>query len=412
MNDKNEQISFKQSQMKIVDIYSWLQGKVLQYRIKIQRNSAWRTEDRVELIDTIINGFPIPPIFISSGILDEDQMKNIYHVLDGRQRLETIELFINGNFSYKGKHYKDLDKDTRIKILNYFIPLITIDDSDISQLKEIFRRLNKTAIRLNRVEITSSQYFEYSFMIFSKLAVSTKEYEREIEDYIKETKFLYQNGENPDSDEDLAVESLDENDEEIDEISEGDFSIANLQKGLSGYETILKNNVAVYSLFTDSNLFSEYEINRQVNLQHFLNIFVTIIENEIAISRSVVATQKKLQKKIEEYSSGGKKEEIIEKYMKFKVVCNKVQDIFNMLDNSSIFKNKSSLYSFLTFFYYNDKLINENTEYLVNSLNNLSHTSTNYLAYERAIQERVNDKSFREKRYEILCEIFSPGQNN
>ena len=98
--------------------------------------------------------------------------------------------------------------------------------------------------------------------------------------------------------------------------------------------------------------------------------------------------------------------------MKFKVVCNKVQDIFNMLDNSSIFKNKSSLYSFLTFFYYNDKLINENTEYLVNSLNNLSHTSTNYLAYERAIQERVNDKSFREKRYEILCEIFSPGQNN
>ena len=56
-------------------------------------------------------------------------------------------------------------------------------------------------------------------MIFSKLAVSTKEYEREIEDYIKETKFLYQNGENPDSDEDLSVESLDENDEEIDEIS-------------------------------------------------------------------------------------------------------------------------------------------------------------------------------------------------
>ena len=412
MNDKNEQISFKQSQMKIVDIYSWLQGKVLQYKIKIQRNSAWRTEDRVELIDTIINGFPIPPIFISSGILDEDQMKNIYHVLDGRQRLETIELFINGAFSYKGKNYKDLDKDTRIKILNYFIPLITIDDSDISQLKEIFRRLNKTAIRLNRMEITSSQYFEYSFMIFSKLAVSTKEYEKEIEEYIKETEFLYQNKENSNSDEDLAVESPDENDEEIDEISEGDFSIANLQKGLSGYETVLKNNEAVYSLFTDSNLFSEYEINRQVNLQHFLNIFVTIIENEKAISRSVVATQKKWQEKIEEYSSEEKKEEIIEKYMEFKVVCNKVQDIFNMLDSSSIFKNKSSLYSFLTFFYYNKNLINENTENLVNSLNNLSHTSTNYLEYKRAIQERVNDKNFREKRYEILCEIFSPGQNN
>ena len=42
MEISNEQISFKQSQLKIVDIYSWLEGQILQYKIKIQRNSAWR----------------------------------------------------------------------------------------------------------------------------------------------------------------------------------------------------------------------------------------------------------------------------------------------------------------------------------------------------------------------------------
>ncbi|WP_294656072.1 DUF262 domain-containing protein, partial [uncultured Fusobacterium sp.] len=181
----SEQISFKQSQMKIVDLYSWLQGKILQYKIKIQRNSAWKEEDRVELIDTIINGYPIPPIFISSGVLDEEKMQNIYHVLDGRQRLETIEMFINGEFEYDNRNYKNLEKEIRVKILNYFIPLITIDDSNVTQLKEIFKRLNKTAIKLNKMEITSSQYFEYSFMIFSKLAVSTKHYKKEIEEYIE-----------------------------------------------------------------------------------------------------------------------------------------------------------------------------------------------------------------------------------
>ena len=62
MEISNEQISFKQSQLKIVDIYSWLEGQILQYKIKIQRNSAWRNEDREEFIDTIINGYPIPPI--------------------------------------------------------------------------------------------------------------------------------------------------------------------------------------------------------------------------------------------------------------------------------------------------------------------------------------------------------------
>lgn len=397
---KDEQITFKQSQMKIVDLYSWLQGKVLQYKIKIQRNSAWKENDRVELIDTIINGYPIPPIFISSGILDEEEMRNIYHVLDGRQRLETIEMFINGEFQYKGKNYKDLEKDSRVKILNYFIPIITIDDSNIVQLKEIFKRLNKTAIRLNKVEITSSQYFEYSFMIFSKLAVTTKQYKKDIENYINETKSLYQN-DKLDSEKD--EEEKDE--EEIDETTEGNFNIKNLEEELNGYEAILTNNEEVFNLFNNSKLFSEYEINRQVNLQHFLNIFVTLIEDEKAISRSVVASNKKWEKKIEEYSSNEKKSEIITKYEKFKEVCKKINEIIEKLDENSVFLNKSSLYTLVIFFYnYMENL--KNIENILEKLINFE-SSKYSVEYRRKVQERVNDKKIREERYEILEEYFN-----
>ena len=408
MEISNEQISFKQSQLKIVDIYSWLEGQILQYKIKIQRNSAWRNEDREEFIDTIINGYPIPPIFISSGILDEEKLVNIYHVLDGRQRLETIQNFINKNFTYKGKQYDELDKRERVKILNYFVPIITIDDSNVKQLKEIFKRLNKTAIKLNRIEITSSQYFEYSFIIFSKLAVTTKNCKMEIENYRKETELLYRN---LDSDE---IEDSDENTEE--EINENtEFKIKDLEKSLPYYEDVLKNNEDVYNLFNNINIFSAYEINRQVNLQHFLNIFVTIIDSEKAISRSVVTTgkSKKWQRKIEEYSSDYKIKEIVEKYNVFKKVCCYLNNVYSNLDKESLFYNKSSLYTLCTYLFYNLKNVQDNytSEEFIKKLNKYLEDTKNMEIYKKLVQDKVNEKNIRSKRYEILETIFNSGQN-
>lgn len=408
MEISNEQISFKQSQLKIVDIYSWLEGQILQYKIKIQRNSAWRNEDREEFIDTIINGYPIPPIFISSGILDEEKLVNIYHVLDGRQRLETIQNFINKNFTYKGKQYDELDKRERVKILNYFVPIITIDDSNVQQLKEIFKRLNKTAIKLNRIEITSSQYFEYSFIIFSKLAVTTKNCKMEIENYRKETELLYRN---LDSDE---IEDSDENTEE--EINENtEFKIKDLEKSLPYYEDVLKNNEDVYNLFNNINIFSAYEINRQVNLQHFLNIFVTIIDSEKAISRSVVTTgkSKKWQRKIEEYSSDYKIKEIVEKYNVFKKVCCYLNNVYSNLDKESLFYNKSSLYTLCTYLFYNLENVQDNytSEKFIKKLNKYLEDTKNMEIYKKLVQDQVNEKNIRSKRYEILETIFNSGQN-
>ena len=401
MLSEKEQISFKQSQMKIVDIYAWLQGGILQYKIKIQRNSAWKDEDRQELIDTIVNGYPIPSIFISSGMLDVEKKQSIYHVLDGRQRLETIQKFIDGEFEYNNQLYEKLSTNQRIKILNYFIPIITIDDSNISQLKEIFRRLNKLAIKLNKIEITSSQYFEFSFMIFAKLAVTTIDYEKEIEEYIKETSLLYQNSD----------EETDEGtDEEIDETSENSLNVEKLKKELTGYEDILKENQDVFNLFTNKKIFSEYEINRQVNLQHFLNIFVTIIEGEKAISRSVDASKKKWQKKIEEFSiSETIKAGIIEKYKTFKKVCSKVNEIFEKLNKNSIFCNKSTLYTLTILFYYNLNLLDEDMATLIGKLEAYNDKEDKY---KGLTQERVNDLKFRLKRYEVLEKLFFPGKNN
>lgn len=396
---KDEQISFSQSQMKIIDVYNWLVAGIMQYKIKIQRNTAWRENDKKELIDTIMNGYPIPSIFISNSILKEDEMKNIYHVLDGRQRLETIQEFIEGKFKYDNKKYSELSIDEKKKVLSYYIPIIMIDDSDLNQIKEIFRRLNKTAIRLNKIEITSSQYFEYSFMIFAKLAITTRNYDREIEEYIRDTQILYSYKGNTEKDEEV----IEIYEEEITEDT-NELNIENLKKELKNYSISLKNNEEVYKLFNNSKIFTMYEINRQVNLQHFLNIFVTIIEDKIAIVRSVDTSKKNWQEKIEVYSTEEDKiKEIVEKYERFKEVCHKVNNLFENLRMDSIFFNKSSLYTLLVYLYNNEKLTDDDLKI---KIERYEENAQKREEYRKLVQERVNDKITREKRYSILEEIM------
>lgn len=53
-----------------------------------QRRSVWSRSDKQYFIDTILNNFPAPPIFLHRSI--DDNGRPTYHVVDGKQRLQTI----------------------------------------------------------------------------------------------------------------------------------------------------------------------------------------------------------------------------------------------------------------------------------------------------------------------------------
>jgi uncharacterized protein with ParB-like and HNH nuclease domain len=57
-----------------------------------QRKSVWGITDRKNLIKTILEGMPCPTIFLYKR-WDKKKKCNIYDVIDGKQRLETIFLF-------------------------------------------------------------------------------------------------------------------------------------------------------------------------------------------------------------------------------------------------------------------------------------------------------------------------------
>jgi uncharacterized protein with ParB-like and HNH nuclease domain len=56
-----------------------------------QRKSVWTTSDRRRLIQSITDGYPLPSIFLYQR---DHQGKLIYNVIDGKQRLETILMFM------------------------------------------------------------------------------------------------------------------------------------------------------------------------------------------------------------------------------------------------------------------------------------------------------------------------------
>jgi uncharacterized protein with ParB-like and HNH nuclease domain len=56
-----------------------------------QRRSVWSLRDRLFFIDTILNNYPAPRIFLHKTL--DEQGRSTYHVVDGKQRLQTIIQF-------------------------------------------------------------------------------------------------------------------------------------------------------------------------------------------------------------------------------------------------------------------------------------------------------------------------------
>src|SRR5262245_48205797 len=55
-----------------------------------QRRSVWTPADRTRLIQSILAGYPIPSIFLYKRVHNG---RNVYDVIDGKQRLETVYMF-------------------------------------------------------------------------------------------------------------------------------------------------------------------------------------------------------------------------------------------------------------------------------------------------------------------------------
>ena len=129
-----------------------------------RRSRLWSTEDKAYLIDSIINGFDVPKLYLADfqyGKSALNKTNRPYAIIDGKQRLEAVfdffenRLILNDNFKYRKDPSLKLGR-LCLKDLRRSYPRVAEDFENASldiksvvaeeevDINEIFVRLNKS----------------------------------------------------------------------------------------------------------------------------------------------------------------------------------------------------------------------------------------------------------------------------
>jgi hypothetical protein len=131
-----------------------------------QRKSVWTRKDKQFFLDTIFRNYPSPAIFLHKTIDETGQAT--YHVVDGKQRTETILNFVNnklamandyGDSRLNGKKWGDLQGEPELKkqFWNYQITIEMID-VETTSVNTVFDRLNRNSRKLTDQELRHAKF--------------------------------------------------------------------------------------------------------------------------------------------------------------------------------------------------------------------------------------------------------------
>lgn len=150
---------------------TWLvdlnQNKQLNLDPPYQRRSVWTVKDKQYFLDTIFRNYPSPAIFLHKTLSEDG--KATYHVVDGKQRTQTILQFLAdklrmpkdfGDVRLDGKKWSEMfaEQDIRQRFWNYQLTVEMIDFVEGAVVNEVFDRLNRNARRLTAQELRHAKF--------------------------------------------------------------------------------------------------------------------------------------------------------------------------------------------------------------------------------------------------------------
>lgn len=129
-----------------------------------RRGRLWSAADKAYLIDSIINGFDVPKLYLADfqfGQSSLNKAKLPYAIIDGKQRLEAVfdffenKLILNEDCTFRkdpnlkigGLSLKDLRKSygkVAEEFENASLDIMSVHAEDEADINEIFVRLNKS----------------------------------------------------------------------------------------------------------------------------------------------------------------------------------------------------------------------------------------------------------------------------
>jgi hypothetical protein len=130
-----------------------------------QRRSVWSLDYKRSFVDTVLRDYPCPPIFLQEDT--EPGRPTTWNVIDGKQRLSALIDFTNNEFhlgrymaeeGLEDSFWSDLNTDLQRTFSRYVLTVENIYETNESELREVFNRLNRNVDRLTAQELRHAQF--------------------------------------------------------------------------------------------------------------------------------------------------------------------------------------------------------------------------------------------------------------
>lgn len=355
-------IQYQVRSVQLLNLVNDLMSETLVSDPYYQRNLVWRDLHKQDFIETILLGFPFPQIFISKGKINLEKRMSIASIVDGQQRCNAIQDYVNNKFSVKNRYFDDLSTEEKAIFFKYEIAVIELDlDHNDPRVKEIFQRINRTSSSLTGIEKKASEYSASHFMIFCQyLSNHLVINQRDLDDLIS-------------------------SDTESDEIRINPYLTQDLLQWF-------KKNHSKYfiKLINNENIFSKLEISRKVNLMYTLNLVSTYLKGLYHRNNEVWGLAEIYSEEFPEKLEVLQKfEQVAKRYLEFKFTKN------------SMWYGKSNFFSL---FYELTKFNDEDLNWA-----NLSNDLKEYIpneTYKSSTQEGVNNLKERSYRSNELHNLI------
>jgi GGDEF domain-containing protein len=176
-------MNYRNSEMKIDQFVSYLNEEKINLSPAFQRGHVWKQKAREKLLKNVILGKPIPAVFLYK---EASGSRYSYNILDGKQRLESLILFIGNKRSDLAIHrwdkylfgdtyrkhvdyevelagerkaFADLDESAVRDFREYAIPTIEIslgDETGLDEVISLFVDINQQGVAVNRFDIVKA----------------------------------------------------------------------------------------------------------------------------------------------------------------------------------------------------------------------------------------------------------------
>lgn len=123
-------------------------------------DKVWPDSARGYLIETIIQGYPVPKMYLYPKT-DLRSRRTISEIVDGQQRSMSVFAFFNDKFrlpktletkEIAGRIYSELDDEYKQKFIDYSLSFDEFLATTREEIVEVFRRMNSYTIPLNAEE--------------------------------------------------------------------------------------------------------------------------------------------------------------------------------------------------------------------------------------------------------------------